>query len=136
MFAFKWCNYGNGQLTKQYKQRKHYYQSCSHPIATNLKKQNFKIKYDFLNSPHHPRFKSKNNKYKLQVLICLFAFSVLDFEIDFSLNKILVKFCCIPVFNCLLCLITQSRNNTMLVNIKLPRNVKKKLKIILAMLLL
>ena len=29
---------------------------------------------------------------------------MLDFEIDFSLNKILDKFCNIPVSNCLLCL--------------------------------
>ena len=87
----------------QNKQRKHYYQLCCHPI-TILKAKKFKIKYDFLNSFHHPRLKSKNYKEELQLLICWFAFSVLDFEIDFSLNKILDKFCYIPFFNCLLCL--------------------------------
>ena len=77
----------------QNKQRRHYYQLCCHPI-TIWKQKKFKIQYDFLNSSHHPRLKSKIiNKNRM-----------LDFEIDFSLNKILDKFCNIPVSNCLLCL--------------------------------
>ena len=87
----------------QNKQRKHRYQLCCHPI-TIWKQKKFKIQYDFLNSSHHPRLKSKNNKLEVQLLICWFAFLVLDFEIDFSLNKILDKFCNITVSNCLLCL--------------------------------